>query len=424
MPVTRRRSSRRGRTTVVGLVLAAIAGLAALRGPCASPSGGGGGGGGSAGERREAPSSRPGGRSSRPEDGARAPQGGDGPGGQGGSVQKADAPGLVIGEHRLARVVDGDTVRVDGLDASLRLIGIDAEETFKHEADRRAAAADWQGYLQAKRGRGKRPVKFGSPMGEAAKAWGVRWLEGVSRVRVERDHPAEIRDRFDRYLAYVLVEKDGRWLNYNVELVRAGMSPYFRKYGSARRFHRELTQAAAEAKAARRGIWAPGAKAYPDYAEREAWWGARGDFVDEFRREAEGKPSYIDITHEDARARLADHAGREVHVLGTIDELARPSGGPARAEMAYSRDGVFPLIFPDRKLLAKAGVSAWRGEYVVVTGAPALHENERTGERQLRLVVERASQIRLSPVPGLTPPRAARDSAEDAPEPPQPQPQP
>jgi len=423
--VTRRKGSRRGPATVVGLVLAVIAGLAAARGPCAAPTGGG-----TAGERREPPASRHKAPRPRPGDGGSAPAPAGERGGRGGrgergergpsgaEAQKADAPGLSLGEFRFARVVDGDTVRVDGLDASLRLVGIDAEETFKQEADRRAAAADWQGYLQAKRGRGKRPVKFGSPLGEAAKAWGVRWFEGVGRVRVERDHPAEIRDRFDRYLAYVLAEKDGRWINYNVELVRAGMSPYFRKYGSSRRFHREFTAALAEAKAARRGIWEPGAKAYPDYAEREAWWGARGDFVDEFRREAEGKPSYIDVTHDDARARLADHAGKPVHVLGTIDELVRPSGGPARAELAFAGDGVFPLVFPDRKLLARSGVSAWRGEYVVVTGAPALHERERTGERQLQLVVEQASQIRLSPVPGLTPPRASRDADPEAAPPP------
>ena len=127
------------------------------------------------------------------------------------------------------------------------------------------------------------------------------------KVRLERDHPAEIRDRYNRYLAYVFVEKDGKWVNYNVEAVRAGMSPYFPKYGNSRRFHDEFVEGRRTRRRPRkRGIWAPGVQAYPDYAERVAWWTARGSFVDEFRDEGEGKPNYIDITHWDATKQLED----------------------------------------------------------------------------------------------------------------------
>ena len=52
--------------------------------------------------------------------------------------------------------------------------------------------------------------------------------------------PGEIRDRYDRYLAYVFAEIDGKWVNYNVECVRAGMSPYFMKYGYSQRFHADF----------------------------------------------------------------------------------------------------------------------------------------------------------------------------------------
>ncbi|MGN6111038.1 MAG: thermonuclease family protein, partial [Kofleriaceae bacterium] len=237
------------------------------------------------------------------------------------SLKKLENPGLVLGEFRLTKVVDGDTVKVDGLDSSLRLLGIDAEETFKNEADRRGVEASWTQYLKDKRGDSKRPVKAASPMGEIAKHWAQKWFEGVTTVRIERDHPAEIRDRYDRYLSYVLAQKQGKWLNYNVELVRAGMSPYFPKYGNSRRFHREFLEAEREAKAAHRGIWQPGAMAYPDYPEREAWWTARGDFVAKFRGEgeAQGKASYIDITHWDALSQLEAHLGKEVRLLGTVD---------------------------------------------------------------------------------------------------------
>ncbi len=55
------------------------------------------------------------------------------------SLQKLEVPGIVVGEFHLTKVVDGDTITVDGLDSSLRLIGDDTEETFKNEADRRGA---------------------------------------------------------------------------------------------------------------------------------------------------------------------------------------------------------------------------------------------------------------------------------------------
>ena len=191
------------------------------------------------------------------------------------SLQKLESPGILIGEFRLTKVVDGDTVKVDGLDSSLRLLGDDTEETFKNEADRRAMEASWEDYKKAKRNGGPRPAKYATPLGEQAKEFAKNWFAGVDKVRIERDHPAEIRDRYNRYLAYVFAQKGGAWVNYNLEAVRAGMSPYFPKYGNSRRFHQEFLAAQAEAKAAQRGIWAPGAPAYPDYPEREAWWTAR-----------------------------------------------------------------------------------------------------------------------------------------------------
>jgi endonuclease YncB( thermonuclease family) len=327
------------------------------------------------------------------------------------SLGKLESPGLVLGEFRVTKVVDGDTVRVDGLDASLRLLGIDAEETFKHESERRAFEAGWAGYIKQLRGDSKRPVKGPTPMGEAAKEWGLKWFAGVGRVRVERDHAAEIRDRYDRYLAYVIAEKDGRWLNYNVELVRAGLSPYFPKYGNSRRFHKEFVEAEAEAKAQQRGIWKPGAMAYPDYPEREAWWKARADFVEAFRKEGEGKPGYVDITHVNAMTELEENVGKEVHLLATIDDVVRPARGPARARLSHSRHRSFSLVFFDPDVLAMSGVDAWRGEYIVVTGAPTFYEHKGSGEKELQIVIDRASQIRLSQVPGLTPPAAALGAA-------------
>ena len=95
------------------------------------------------------------------------------------------------------------------------------------------------------------------------------------QVKLERDHPGEIRDYYGRYLAYVMVKKDGSWVNYNVECVRYGFSPYFVKYGRSRRFHREFVEAQKRAQADQLGIWADGKMHYDDYPERLKWWGER-----------------------------------------------------------------------------------------------------------------------------------------------------
>ncbi|HLL25061.1 MAG TPA: thermonuclease family protein, partial [Kofleriaceae bacterium] len=158
------------------------------------------------------------------------------------SLRKLETPGLLVGELKVSKIVDGDTLRVDGLDNSLRLLALDTEETFKSEANRRAVETDWNAYLAEKRGK-PRPGRIETPMGELAKKFAKEFFADVTTVRIERDHPGEIRDRFNRYLAYVFAQKNGKWLNYNVEAVRAGMSPYFVKYGYSRRFHDDFVAA-------------------------------------------------------------------------------------------------------------------------------------------------------------------------------------
>ena len=306
-----------------------------------------------------------------------------------GSFAAADP--LVIGEYKVQKVVDGDTIKVDGLDHSLRILGIDTEETFKHDSERRAYKAGCDAYDKGVRGTSARPVKFATPLGMDSKTWAEAWFQDVDVVRLERDDAEEIRDRYDRYLAYVFAKKHGAWTNYNVEAVRAGMSPYFPKYGTSRRFHAEFVAAEAEARRAHRGIWARGAEAYPDYDEREAWWTARGDFVAAFRKTAETDASYIDISHADAMTRLEQLVGKPVVVLGTVGEIR--GGHPTRVDLER-----FPVIFFDAKVLAASGIAAWKGEFVTVSGTPSYYKHT------LQIVVDRASQIQLSTVPGLVQP--------------------
>ncbi len=319
------------------------------------------------------------------------------------ALQTLEQPGLTLGEFTMTRVVDGDTIRVNGLDSSLRLLGMDTEETFKNEADRRAVETDWNAYLKEKKGH-PRPGRIATPMGEQAKKWAKHFFEGVVKVRLERDHPKEIRDRFKRYLAYVFVQKNGVWVNYNVEAVRAGMSPYFTKYGHSRRFHNDFVAAQTEAKAAKRGIWASGIMNYPDYPEREAWWAPRAEFIDAFRKEGEGKDNYIDISQWDAMNRLEAYVGKEVNLLGVVGDVRIGEKGPSRVTLSRAMFNDFPLVFFDRDVLGTSGIMMWKGEYVWITGVPTVYENKYNHRKQVQIQIDRASQVRLSQVPGLTPP--------------------
>ncbi|MEZ4365398.1 MAG: thermonuclease family protein [Kofleriaceae bacterium] len=320
------------------------------------------------------------------------------------SLARLEAPGLVLGEFTLTKVVDGDTIKVDGLDSSLRLLGMDTEETFKTEADRRGAEAGWESYLRAKRGTHRHPVKIASPLGEQAKHWGQAFFEGVRVVRLERDDATEIRDRYDRYLAYVFAEKDGVWLNYNVEAVRAGMSPYFPKYGRSKRFHDEFVAAEREARAAQRGIWDPTQLHADDYDERKAWWDARGDFVAAFERAAEGRSDHLVVTRWDLARQLEARLGQQVTLLGTVGDVILGDRGPTRVMLSRRPGSDVPLIFFDKDVFAATGLAQWTGEFVTATGVVTEYVNKFNQRRQLQLVIDSPSQITLSPVPGLEPP--------------------
>jgi endonuclease YncB( thermonuclease family) len=320
------------------------------------------------------------------------------------SLKKLETPGLTIGEFHLTKVTDGDTIRVDGLESSLRLVGLDAEETFKNEHDKRAAETDFAKYMLDKRGDGKHPVKAATPLGEAAKEFGKQFFHGATKVRLERDDAREIRDRYDRYLAYVFVEKDGKWVNYNVELVRAGLSPYFMKYGYSRRFHDEFVAAEAEAKAAKRGIWDPALEHYPDYDERAAWWTARAEFIARYQPQIDNDPNFIVLTHWDAMRRIEEHLNQEVSILATVGDVRLGDRGPTRVALSRKMFGDFPLIFFDKDVFASSGLSQWKGEFVVVKGVVTVYQNKHTKRKQLQIQIDRAGQIVLSPIPGLTRP--------------------
>jgi endonuclease YncB( thermonuclease family) len=315
-------------------------------------------------------------------------------------LAQMEAPGLVVGEFALAPdgVIDGDTIRVQGLDSSMRLLGLDTEETFKKDSERQAFAKGWDVYKVEMRGDRSRPAKYPTPLGEEAKVYAKKFFSDVTTVRLERDHPKEIRDYFDRYLTYVFAKKNGVWVNFNVEVIRAGMSPYFSKYGYSRRFHDEFVKAQDEARAAKRGIWSDGGMHYDDYDERLAWWNPRGEFIRTFEQTAQGKADHIILTNWDAMQRLEANVGKEVVLLGAVSEVRLGDGrAPSRVMLSRRRGQDFALIFFDKDTLATSEIAKREGEYVYVKGFVSKYQNKRRKRAELQIMVDLPGQIVAGP---------------------------
>jgi endonuclease YncB( thermonuclease family) len=240
-------------------------------------------------------------------------------------VAAPDAPKeLVFGTFKLAtpaRVTDGDTIHVEGLKESLRFIGLDAEETFKDAGKKRLADVDWNEYVQTETAGhdASRPPKYGTPMGEAAKDCMKQLLEGVTEVRLEWDEEQRKIDMFGRHLVIVFCKKDGAWMNLNVEMIRQGLSPYFVKYGRARRSHERYVEAQKEAQAHERGIWAePGLfRHYPDYPSRLVWWNERAEAIALAEKLRVERNDFMILGRDDDWERLKGFAGKKVTVFGT-----------------------------------------------------------------------------------------------------------
>ena len=131
---------------------------------------------------------------------------------------------LEEGAYRVERVVDGDTlVLADPTRSRVRLIGADTPETVMPN----------------------HPVE---PFGKEATEFTRRFVAG-GQVRLQFD--GRRKDKYGRILAHVWV--DDRMLSE--ELIRAGLAEAEMKYSYDRAIKDRLSQAEAEARAARRGIW-------------------------------------------------------------------------------------------------------------------------------------------------------------------------
>ncbi len=131
-------------------------------------------------------------------------------------------------DARVLRVLDGDTivVQIDGEPARVRLLGVNAPETQRRQ-----------------------PREDGP--GEASRR-ALAGLVASEAVVLHFDSHQRRTDAFDRTLAYVIRSRDALFVNG--EMIRLGHARVI--YGYALDRLAELRRLEADARAARRGLWA------------------------------------------------------------------------------------------------------------------------------------------------------------------------
>ena len=298
---------------------------------------------------------------------------------------------LELGVFRLAPspVVDADTLKLDEPRESVRVLGVDAEEVFHKAEEREAAARDFAAYAKAMRGDAARPRKYGTPAGEAAKAFTQAFFTGVTEVRLELDEPGRDRDGFGRRLAHVFVVKDGREVLFAEALVRAGWAPYFVKYGRSPRFDARFRAAQAAARAEKLGIWGDGVAHYPDYDERLAWWESRAAQVDAWAADVKGPtppPHPIRLGVPAETARLATLLGERVTLFASLDRVIADRE-PRRLLFVDAPNRPFTVVVPDPKVWAALDLAAVEARFARVSGTVSEYRG------RLQLVLEKPEDL-------------------------------
>jgi micrococcal nuclease len=151
----------------------------------------------------------------------------------GAALQPANAQ--KVQTARVTRIIDGDTLHLEGFKENFRLIGIDTPESSRNARAKSIAARTGQS-LESIIAEGKRAKEF------------TKSLLEKKTVTIEWD--VQRKDRYQRNLAYLIV--NGK--NSSVEIARAGFAnpltiPPNVKYAS------KILAASREAREAKRGLW-------------------------------------------------------------------------------------------------------------------------------------------------------------------------
>jgi len=133
---------------------------------------------------------------------------------------------LLANQHRVIRVIDGDTIVVDykGKYEKVRLLCVNTPESVHPDK------------------------KQNIPIGKVASNYTKKRLAG-RYVDLEFEGP--FRGRYGRLLSYVIING----ANFNLELVRQGLSPYYTKYGVSKKYDNEFRESERYARKHKLHIW-------------------------------------------------------------------------------------------------------------------------------------------------------------------------
>lgn len=311
---------------------------------------------------------------------------------------------IAIGTFRVRSdgVVDGDTIRVDGLRRSVRILSLDTEETHGEltAADRALMASDFAAYCKKMQGDKRAPQKYPTPAGEAATAFAKTILKPGAKVVLEKDDPnARATGSYGRTIAHVWVvpEEGERWL-FAERMIRAGHSPYYVKYGRSQRFDERLKAAQADARNNKRGIWADDAKCYPDYDRLLAWWERRARAIDWYAAQQNAGKAPIEVGSKNSIRKLSRRVDKPdpVWIFGLIDDkdgkaVVRHEKG---ATLRIGGKRYIEIEIVGKELADAMRPEQWIGEAITAKG-PLDREGNPLNQRlrYMRLVVTDAGQI-------------------------------
>ena len=213
-------------------------------------------------------------------------------------------------------VVDGDTIHIqrNGKREKLRLLSIDTEEKYN-----KGNTSETKPYTR---------------FGEQATGWAQGFLmprsvdDGTIKVGLRFPGGVESKDPYGRLLCHVVTAEG---IDFNLLMVRTGLSPYFCKYGYSRIDHEKFKEAQEKARTERRGIWDArtneGGKRRP-YDRLLPWWEARGKAVAAHRELSAKDPlRYLSADEPDALEAAIANGPREVTVLALIDRFFEEDDG-------------------------------------------------------------------------------------------------
>jgi micrococcal nuclease len=235
-------------------------------------------------------------------------------------------------ECPVVRVVDGDTivVEIQGTEESLRLLGIDTEES--------------------RRGGRKPMTSWGVEAKKAAQSF---FPEGEgATVEFPGDEPVEecltrYRDNYGRPLVFVHRGEE----DFQERTIRQGFSPYFTKYGYAEcdDHHRRYREAERQAQADDAGVWsqlAVNGAEIRDYSALCTWWELRAEVVERYRRAVAEGTDVLDsrLDYEEITNRI----GEEVVVFTELRDYW-PVGASHVVVTIGSQSQPFKLFLPEAR---------------------------------------------------------------------------